>query len=180
MNTQTPIVRRLLPLALACGLLAALTPAAEAQLAAEGRTFVRNDEQIQPSAADKAAGATAAASALTCTELLVVINGSAGSVAKVTCEHGYHGGTVPESQKIAAGKPAVIVLQQSAVYGPDCAITVSGGGNTAVLSAQQNFCALKAGQIKASVTSGKATLNGTAEGSYGDNLPGLVWFTLGF
>jgi hypothetical protein len=180
MKTQTAIVRRLLPLALACGLLAALTPAAQAQLAAEGRTFTRNEVKLQPSAQDKAAGATAAASSLTCTELFIVISGSSASVAKVTCEHGYHGGTVPESRVIAAGKPAVVVLQQSAAYGPDCSITVSGGGNTAVLSAQQNFCALKAGQITASVTSGRATLNGTAVGSYGDNLPGLVWFTLGF
>jgi hypothetical protein len=180
MNPQTSVVRRLLSLAMACGLLAALTPAAQAQLAAEGRKFVRNDEKLKPSAADKVAGAEAAASSLTCTELFVVINGSSASVAKVTCEHGYHGGTVPESRVIAAGKPAVIVLQQSAAYGPDCSITVSSGGNTAVLSAQQNFCALKAGMITASVTSGKATLNGTVVGSYGDNLPGLVWFTLGF
>jgi hypothetical protein len=180
MNAQTSIVRRLLPLALACGLFAALAPAAHAQLAAEGRTFVRNDAQLQPSAKDKAAGATAAASNLTCTDLFIVINGSSASVAKVTCEHGYHGGTVPESRVIAAGKPAVVVLQQSAAYGPDCTITISGGGNTAVLSAQQNFCALKAGKITASVTSGRATLNGSAEGSYGSNLPGLVWFNLGF
>ena len=180
MNTRTSVVRRLLPFALTCALLAAFAPAAQAQLAAEGRTFVRNDEKLQPSAKDKAAGAVAAASSLTCTDLFIVISGTSASVAKVTCEHGYHGGTVPETRVIAAGKPAVVVLQQSAVYGPDCSITVSGGGNTAVLSAQQNFCAAKAGQITASVTSGKATLNGKAEGSYGNNLPGLVWFTLGF
>jgi hypothetical protein len=34
--------------------------------------------------------------------------------------------------------------------------------------------------ITASVTSGKATLNGTAVSSFGNNLSGPVWFTLGF
>lgn len=180
MNAQTSVVRRLLPLALACGLLAGIAPAAQAQVATEGRKFVRNDVKIEPSAADKAAGAEAASSALSCTELLVVINGTSASVARVMCERGYHGGTVPGTSVIAAGKPAVIVLQQSA-YGPDCQISVrGGGGDTAVLAAQQNFCGLQAGDIRASVVSGRATFNGKAEGSWSGNLPGIAWFTLGF
>jgi hypothetical protein len=179
-QTTTAIVRRLLSLVMACGLLAAIAPAAQAQLAANGRKYVRNNQKLQPTAKDKAAGATAVAAAVGCTDLLVILSGTSASVAKVSCEHGYNGPRVPDSSQITTGKPLVLFLQQSAVYGPDCTITVSGGGNTAVVSVQQNFCAAKAGQITASVTSGSATLNGTAVGSFADNIPGIAWFTIGF
>jgi hypothetical protein len=71
MNTQTPVVRRLLPFALACGLLAALTPAAQAQI-----PHIENSK-------DKAGSPKALGSS--CGVLVVVISGSSAAVTNVSC-----------------------------------------------------------------------------------------------
>jgi len=131
MNTQTPVVRRLLSLVLACSLLAVLLPAAQAL--AEGPPG--------------------------CGILNVFLKGSSvPKVANVACDKGANDGT----QRTPEG--VVLTLHQTDARGPQCVITVGGGKDTAVLSVQQNLCALKAGAIKASVVSGKATLTSTVRG----------------
>lgn len=162
MNTQNPIVRRLLPLALACGLLAVLTPAAQAQGGIKNRRDIIS------------AGRPG------CGDLLVVITGTSASQVTVNCRHAYSTKYLPATKAIDAGKPAIITLEQSLPYGPDCTLSVTGGGDSAVLTVQQNFCTLEAGTITASVTSGNATRTGSVEGSYADSIPGIVWFKLGF
>lgn len=180
MNAPMPVVRRLLSAAIAWGLLATLAPAAHAQLAANGRKFNPPPKTLQPTPEDKAAGAPALTSSFDCGGLAVVISGTSALVSKVSCDHGFFEGTVPAGNVVVTGEPAIVFLSQSAVFGPDCTITVTGGGNTAVLSVQQNFCAAQAGQITATVTAGNATMNGTAVGSFANNIPGIVWFTTGF
>lgn len=116
-----------------------------------------------------------------CNEFVVVVSGSAGRVADVSCSHGDQLFLLPASGNIAPGKPAVLFFKQSAIHGPDCTIRLKRGkSKTAVLSVQQNFCGLEAGTVTASVTSGQATFNAKAEGSYNDNLPGAAWFTVNF
>ena len=181
MNPKNPTVRRLLPFTLACGLLAGAAPTVEAQLAAQGRTFTRPAQTLEPTPEDKAAGAQSISGDLSCGDLLVVITGTSGNVTKVSCDHGFFEGNVPQTNIIVPGQPAVLFLQQSGAFGPDCTITITGpGSSNAVLAVQQNFCAAKAGQVTASVVSGSATSGGTAVGSFGSNLPGTAWFTLGF
>lgn len=164
MNTQNPIVRRLLPLALACGLLAAVAPAAWAQAAADSNP----SGQPGPSAALKGCG-----------YLNVTISGTKAKVAKVTCEHGFFYRTVPPSGEISPDQPAVVTVYQSAGRGPECTITLSGDKETAAVSVQQNFCGLAAGEVTAKVVSGNAKHVRTVKGAY-RNTPGMVFFALGF
>jgi len=164
MNTQNPIVRRLLPLALACGLLAAVAPAAWAQAADDSKP------SGQPGPSAKLKG---------CGFLHVTISGTKAKVAKVTCEHGFFQKTDPPDGKISTGQPAVVSVFQSAGRGPDCTITVSGDKETAVLSMQQNFCGLAAGEITAKVVSGPARHVRSVRGGFPDT-PGTVFFSLNF
>jgi hypothetical protein len=153
MNTQNPIVRRLLPLALACGLLAvAVTPAVQAQSLRD----------------------------YSCGDLLVVISGSASSDVQVNCNSVYTTKYRPSTKSLSVKQSAVIILEQVFPSGVDCTISVTGGGNTAGLKVKQNYCVLEAGTITASVPYGNATLAGSAEGSYINKIPGIVWFNLGF
>jgi|GEM_PF-5889072 hypothetical protein len=177
-NTPSTLNRfsRTLTLALCAGLL--LTAAGQAAQSAKAPAGAKPPKhvKVQPGKLDKVA---AIDSPLSCANLLVVVQDSTSpqaSITKVSCDHGYFVSVVPGVSN--PGQPAVLLLQQSAVYGPDCAITVSKGSATAVLSVQQNYCAAEAGTITASVTSGSATLNGSVEGSFAAGLPGLVWFTI--
>jgi hypothetical protein len=162
MNTQNPIVRRLLPLALACGLLAAVAPAVQAQ------------EDSSPSG-----HAAPSATLKGCGYLNVTFTGTKAKVAKVTCEHGFFYRTVPPSGEISPDQPAVVTVYQSGSYGPDCIITLSGDKETAVVSVQQNFCGLAAGEVTAKVVSGNARHVRTVKGAY-RNTPGMVFFSLAF
>lgn len=152
MNIQTTIVRRLLPLALACGLFAAPASA----------------QPAEPSPQLKGCG-----------YLYVTISGTKAKVAKVTCEHGFFDKTDPANGGISTGQPAVAIVYQSAGRGPECTITVSGEKETAVLAVQQNFCGLAAGEITARVVSGNAKLVRTVRGGFA-NTPGMAFFSLGF
>src|SRR5262249_40905052 len=98
MNTQNPIVRRLLPLALACGLLAAAAPAAGAQAADDSNP----SGNPAPSATLKGCG-----------YLNVTFTGTKAKVAKVTCERGSFYRTVPPSGEISPSQPAVVTVYQS-------------------------------------------------------------------
>jgi hypothetical protein len=157
MNTQTPIVRRLLSLTLACGLLAALTPAARAQSG-------------QPEPEPQLKG---------CGYLQVLVSGTRGKIAKVTCSRGNFDRTVPPSGEITPGQPVVVFLYQTGGFGPECTITVSGQKETAVLATQQNFCGLAAGEITASVVSGNAKHLRSVRGGF-PGTPGMAFFALGF
>ena len=162
MNTQNPIVRRLLPLALACGLLAAVAPAVQAQ------------EDSSPSGQ-----AVPSATLKGCGYLYVTFSGTKAKVAKVTCEHGFFYRTVPPSGEISPDQPAVVTVYQSAGRGPECIITLSGDKETTVVSMQQNYCGLAAGEVTAKVVSGNARHVRTVKGAY-RNTPGMVFFALGF
>lgn len=155
MSIQNPIARRLLPLALACGLFAALTPAVQAQ-------------GTEPSPELKGCG-----------YLYVTISGTKAKVAKVTCEHGFFQKTDPANGGISSGQPAVVFLYQSGSRGPECTITLSGEKETAVLAVQQNYCGLAAGDITAKVVSGNAKLVRTVKGGFAST-PGMAVFSLGF
>lgn len=135
--------------------------------------------QVQPGSKDK--GEPAIDSPIGCGMVYVAVqNGGSPSatIQNVTCNHGFFLGTVPSSKSASPDQPAVLSFVQSTGWGPDCTITVSKGSATAVLGFQQNYCALKAGSLTASVVSGSATMNGTSQGSFGSGLPGLVWFTV--
>ena len=134
MNTQTAIVRRLLPLALACGLLAALTPAAQAQAA-------NPNDANQPDQSEILSNG--------CGLLLVAISGSSAQVANVTCQRGFN---LRNQTKITREQPGTVVLQQSTAFGPDCTITIRGSNSaTASLSVQQNFCSSAGAEITAKI-----------------------------
>lgn len=156
MNTQTPVLRRLLSVTLACGLLAALPPAARAAT-----------EQAVPEGEIKG-----------CARLLVIITGSSAKVDKVTCEHGFFRQLEPASGEIRPGQPVVVSLEQSTVYGPDCTISI-GGKERATVAAQQNFCGLKGGEVTASVVNGNARLTDKIRGGFPSS-PGMVFFSLDF
>lgn len=136
--------------------------------------------KVQPGSKDK--GEPAIDSPIGCSLLYVVVQNNssdpAALVKSVTCNHGYFLGTVPSSNETTAGEPAVLSFFQSAGWGPDCTITLSGLSSTWVLAVQQNYCAFKSGSVTASVVSGSATMNGTSQGSFSGGLPGVVWFTL--
>jgi hypothetical protein len=156
MNTQTPIVRRLLSLTLACGLLAALPPSARAEL-----------EEPLPESLIQGCG-----------RLLVIISGTSAKVDKVTCQRGYFRQIEPPSGEVSAGRPVVVTLEQSSAYGPECTISI-GGQDRATVALQQNFCFLKGGAITASVVNGNATLTETIRGGF-PSIPGMALFSLGF
>jgi hypothetical protein len=161
-NPQIPIVRRLLPVALACGLIVVLALAAPA-LAADPKG------PSQPSHAEPNPKESPG-----CGILSVFLKGSSlPKVANVACDKGANDG----SQRTPEG--IVLTLHQTSGRGPQCVITVGGGKDTAVLSVQQNLCALKAGAIKAAVVSGNATLTRTVRGGF-PSTPGEVYFSIGF
>jgi hypothetical protein len=178
-NTPSTLNRfgRTLTLALCAGLLLAAAGQAAQSAKAPAGAKPPKHIQVKPGTLDK--GAAALSSPLSCANLFVVVQDASSpqaSIAKVSCDHGYFVYSVPGVSN--PGQPSVLLFQQSAVYGPDCTITVSKGSATAVLSVQQNYCAAEAGNITASVTSGSATLNGSATGSFAGAVPGLVWFTI--
>jgi hypothetical protein len=171
---------RTLALALCAGFLLAAAGQAQQSAKAPANAKPPKRARLQPGKLDKGvSGVSALASPLSCSDLLVVItDASAPSIsvgANVVCNHGYYVTTVPIR---SSSLPIVVLLEQSAVYGPDCTITVSKGGSTAVLAVQQNYCALEAGTITATVQSGNATATGSAGGSYADSYPGIAWFTM--
>jgi hypothetical protein len=91
----------------------------------------------------------------------------------VACDHGNLSSIETQENTKLVG------LQQSASYGPDCTVTVTwaGGQKTAVIRGQQNFCALSAGNIIASVVSGPATITRIETGAYSKR-PGRVYVRL--
>lgn len=112
-----------------------------------------------------------------CSNLVVFVLSSSSqpsSIQGVSCSSGSVFSS--NTQSFSSTLPAVLQLGQSAAWGPDCTVTVSQGSQTAILQVQQNYCALGAGQITASVTSGPATLQGSVIGSYPLGLPGTVFF----
>jgi hypothetical protein len=157
MRIHTSVVRRFLSVALACGLLAALAPAARAQ---------SGDAEPKP----KVQG---------CGFLNVTISGTKAKVSNVTCDSGSFVRTEPDSGAISDGQPVLVVLSQSGGAGPGCTITLTGQSSTAVVRAEQNLCALKAGQVKAFVISGNAKLVRASRGSF-PSQPGTIFFSLGF
>jgi len=161
MNTQIA-VRRLLPLALACGLIAVLALATQAFAA--NPNGPSQPGKSKPNPKDLTG----------CGILEVFLSGSSlPNVANVACDKGAYDGT----QRTPDG--VVLTLHQSDARGPQCVITVGGGKDTAVLSVQQNPCLLKAGAIKASVVSGNAKITRTTRGGF-PTIPGEVYFLLGF
>ncbi|HEX3529290.1 MAG TPA: hypothetical protein VH988_19710 [Thermoanaerobaculia bacterium] len=163
MIAQPPAVRRLLSLVLACSLLAVLLVAAQA-LAADPKG-PSQPGQAKPNPKEGPPG---------CGILSVFLKGSSlPKVANVACDKGANDGT----QRTPEG--VVLTLHQTDGRGPQCVITVGGGKDTAVLSVQQNLCALKGGAIKASVVSGNATLTRTVRGGF-PSTPGEVYFSIGF
>ncbi len=112
-----------------------------------------------------------------CTYLNVNINSPTGPASVtssgVACDHGYLSSIQPSQSNTT-----LVVLQQSAVYGPDCTVTIKVGAKTAVIRAQQNYCALEAGNVLASVVSGPAVITGTQSGSYANSKPGQVFVTM--
>lgn len=112
-----------------------------------------------------------------CHNLVVVITTTdpGASVSDVSCNHGDEVSTSDFSGNSLA---AIVVVDQSAVYGPNCTITVTGSNEvTAELAVQQNFCALEAGRVTGSVSSGPAYLLQTLEGSYITAWPGVLVFS---
>lgn len=91
----------------------------------------------------------------------------------VTCKHGYLQSITPSNSNAST-----IVLTQSLSYGPDCTITFTVGSCTAQIQVQQNYCALEAGSLTASVISGTASITSTQPGSYEGNEPGVVDVTV--
>jgi hypothetical protein len=167
---------RTLAFALCAGLLLAAAGGAQQSAKAPANAKPPKRVKVQPGTLDK--GAPAIDSPLTCGNLLVVVQDASSpqaTISKVSCDHGYFVYAVPGASN--PSEPSVLLFQQSG-FGPDCTITVSKGSATAVLSVQQNFCGLAAGNITATVTSGSATMNGTSTGSFAASLPGLVWFTV--
>ncbi len=163
MNTQTPVVRRLLSLVLACSLLIVLLLAAQA-LAADPKG-PSQPSQAKPDPKVEGPG---------CGILRVFLKGSSlPKVANVVCDKGANDGT----QRTPEG--VVLTLHQTDARGPQCVITVGEGKDTAVLSVQQNPCILKGGALKASVVSGNATLTRTVRGSF-PSTPGEAYFSIGF
>jgi hypothetical protein len=86
----------------------------------------------------------------------------------VACEHGYLQNIYPPTGNVLA-----VTLTQSAVYGPDCNVTFNVNSNIYVIRAQQNFCALAAGNVTASVVSGNAQILNITRGGFPNN-PGEV------
>lgn len=121
------------------------------------------------------ATAVRAQSAGGCANLMVIIQSTSSTPATIAtdCHHGYF--LTASSQTVTSSVPAIVVVEQSFGWGPDCTITVAQGDSSAVLSVQQNKCFAKAGQITASA-SGSATLLSTDVGSWGSFLPGVAYF----
>jgi hypothetical protein len=114
----------------------------------------------------------------TCKNLIVLIQNVSGQTASlgiVTCQHG----SAISRSDFSGTFPATVALKQGTFGGSTCTINVTVGSATAVLQTHQNSCVLEAGDITASVREGPATLQGDVEGSYGQGIPGLVFFTVG-
>jgi hypothetical protein len=163
MSTPPPVLRRLLLLALACSVFAVLLLAGQA-LAADPKGPSQTG-QAKPNPKEGPPG---------CGILSVYLTGSSlPKVANVACDKGANDGT----QRTPEG--VVLTLHQTDARGPQCVITVGGGKDTAVLSVQQNLCALKAGAVKASVVSGNAKLTRIVRGGF-PSTPGEAHFSIGF
>jgi len=72
----------------------------------------------------------------TCTKLHTIISTDEESCAikDVSCKHGYHDTTINKS--FSSKYPAVVITEQSTLYGPKCTITVncSNSNETGVVS----------------------------------------------
>jgi hypothetical protein len=118
-----------------------------------------------------------AASPNSCAYLDILFESSTTAQVKssgVACDHGNLSSIEPSQENTK-----LVGLQQSASYGPDCTVTVTwaDGKKTAVIRGQQNFCALAAGNIIASVVSGDATITRIEKGAYSKR-PGRVYVRL--
>jgi hypothetical protein len=91
----------------------------------------------------------------------------------VGCDRGYLTSIQPSQTDTRE-----VTLQQSALWGPNCSITITAGGSTYVIRTQQNYCGLQAGSISAVVVGGAARITRVQEGSFGKSRPGEVWVAL--
>jgi hypothetical protein len=112
-----------------------------------------------------------------CANLKIYLDSARGPAAVassgVGCDRGYLTSIQPNETNTRE-----VTLQQSALYGPNCSITITAGGSTYVIRTQQNYCGLQAGSINAFVVGGAARITRVQEGSFISSRPGQIWVAL--